>query len=82
MNYSYVPEPLPAITGYCITPKLSLKGKITLPAIYNGLPVIKVASNFASESSVIPQGITHIFCEKGSKIREIKTGAFDGNSIL
>ncbi len=82
LNYSYVPEPLPAITGYCITPKLSLKGKITLPAIYNGLPVIKVASNFASESSVIPQGITHIFCEKGSKIREIKTGAFDGNSIL
>lgn len=82
VSYPYVPNPLPVIKGYCISPKLNLKGKITLPATYNGLPVIKVASHFASASSGLSQEITHIFCEKGSQIREIKANAFESNPIL
>lgn len=81
-SYDYTPEPLPAIKGYRIMPKVSLKGKITLPAQYNGKPIIKVGSHFASIQSSLPQEITHIFCEKGSEIREIMANAFVNNPIL
>lgn len=63
-------------------PKVSLKGKITLPAQYNGKPIIKVGSHFASVQSSLPQEITHIFCEKGSEIREIMANAFVNNPVL
>lgn len=81
-SYSYAPQPLPIIEGYRITPKLSLKGKITLPATYNGLPIVRIGSGFASASSTVSQEITHIFCEKNSAIREIMMGAFENNTTL
>ena len=43
---------------------------------YNGKPIIKVGSHFASAQSSLSQEITHIFCEKGSEIREIMANAF------
>ena len=81
-SYSYAPNPLPIIKGYRIIPKLSLKGKITLPATYNGLPIVRIGTDFASITSTPPQEITHIFCEKGSAIREIMASAFTNNTIL
>ena len=88
LNYDYVINPLPEIKGYNISPKVKLKGKITLPAMYNNKPVIKIASQFAGVASgehdgtEIQHEITHIFCEEGSQLREIGANAFYKNLTL
>lgn len=75
----YAPKPsVGTVTGYAITPKIGLRGKITIPAEYNGKPVIKINNYFATDpTSNLQHNITHVFCEKGSQLLEIGDYAFD-----
>ena len=63
--------------GYVVYPKpgMILSGKITIPAKYNGKPVLDIAGFYE-------QKITHMFFEKDSRLRKISTGAFYVNSSL
>jgi hypothetical protein len=55
------------VTGYVISPKVSLQGKVVIPSEYNKKPVIKIERYFATDTSVdLTHNITHIFCEAGS----------------
>lgn len=63
--------------GYQATPKngLILSGKITIPAEYNGKPVVSIGKFYN-------QQITHLFFEKGSKVLEVADFAFCKDSKL
>lgn len=63
--------------GYVVYPKpgMILSGKITIPAKYNGKPVLDITGFYE-------QKITHMFFEKDSRLRKISTGAFYVNSSL
>ena len=65
--------------GYVIKPnsKKELRGKVTIPATYNGLPVYKI-NNSAFENN---DKITHVFFESGSKIRVVGANAFKNSHI-
>lgn len=65
--------------GYVIKPnsKKELRGKVTIPATYNGLPVYKI-NNGAFKNNI---DITHIFFEPGAKMRVIGEGAFENSYI-
>lgn len=68
------------IQGYAVTPAVTLKGKITIPAFKDTtdtLPVIALG-DFVSNSSQI----THLFFEKDSTVYEIMDRAFMGMSSL
>lgn len=60
---------------YRISPKVTLKGKITIPAQYNGKPIIAM-ENFSSFNTKLEQQITHIFFEKNSQLCKIESSAF------
>ena len=69
--------------GYSISPKsgIVMNGKITIPATYNGLPVVEL-SNFTGsnprEGGVVKeQHITHIFFENNANITSIGYECFD-----
>lgn len=59
------------LDGYKLTPApdVVLKGKITIPAKYNNLPVVAIGEFYNQE-------VTHIFFEPGSEIREISSFTF------
>lgn len=65
--------------GYIISPNnnKNLRGKVTIPATYNGLPVYKIANNAFEKN----HSITHVFFETGSKLRVIGDRAFLGSNI-
>ena len=65
--------------GYVITPKpeKKLRGKITIPAEYNGYPVYKIQNEAFSNDL----DITHVFIEPDSKLRWIGTRAFNASHI-
>lgn len=58
--------------------KLSeLKGKVTIPAMYNKLPVLKIGNNSNSSAGfALSQSITHVFFQTGSKIKHLDSYAF------
>lgn len=58
--------------GYSISPKAGLKGKITIPAEYNHLPICQVAANAFLKNA----NITHIFFAKNNKVRILDEYAF------
>ena len=69
--------------GYSISPKsgIVMNGKITIPATYNGLPVVEL-SNFTGSNpreggTVKEQHITHIFFENNENITSIGYECFD-----
>jgi hypothetical protein len=51
-----------------ITPKVQLRGKITIPAKYNGKPVVAIGGFGAQGEgdSKFNHEVTHVFCEEGS----------------
>lgn len=65
--------------GYVISPSSSkeLRGKVTIPSTYNGLPVYKI-NNGAFKNNI---DITHVFFEPGTKMRVIGEGAFENSHI-
>ena len=65
--------------GIAISPKpgRELKGKITIPAEYNGYPIYKI-QNEAFKGDI---SITHVFFEGGSKLRVIGERAFENSHI-
>jgi hypothetical protein len=64
--------------GYAIKPISGLKGKITIPAEYNDLPICQIAANaFLGNSD-----ITHIFFAKNNKVRILDEYAFAQCSAL
>lgn len=78
VTYSAIaPQPqVPATEGYLIKPKGILKGKITIPATYNGKPVVALGV-FGAD-----QKITHIFFEEGTSVFDIKDSAFKNMTTL
>lgn len=69
---------LDGTSSYMVYPKVSLRGKVTIPASYNGKPVVALGDF----SKLVPQNISHIFFEKGSKVYEIKSSAFANMTSL
>ena len=66
---------------------LILQGKITIPAMWEGKPVISLRefTEYSSIDSTVAskQKITHIFMEEGCQIYEIQTRAFNSlNSLV
>jgi hypothetical protein len=49
--YEYAETKIDNISGYQISPIKILKGKITIPAFYNGIPIISIAG-FNAPSAV------------------------------
>ena len=76
-NDEYIQYALSNQLAYRVTPKVKLKGKITIPAKHptDGLPVIIVGNMSNTE-------ITHVFFEKDNKILSIATNAFLNLSTL
>lgn len=66
-------------SGYIIMPNpvKELKGKVTIPATYKGLPVYRIGNN-AFENNTL---ITHVFVGKGSKLRVIGEWAFANSQV-
>ena len=64
--------------SYMVTPKVQLRGKITIPAKYNGKPVVAVGGFGAKGEgdSKFNHEVTHVFCEEGSQLYEIRGSAF------
>jgi hypothetical protein len=71
--------------------KLSVpvKGKITIPATFNGKPVVELDSTFSGASAIesghtpgIGNGLTYVFFEEGSSMRRFENYAFANNSSL
>ena len=66
--------------GYEISPKpeLNLTGKITIPASYQGLPIISIKGfgSWDSTSARIQRNIKGIFFEEGTKVRQFMANAF------
>lgn len=65
--------------GYIVTPnpKKNLRGKITIPATYNDLPVYQISSS-SFENNI---SVTHVFLGTGSKLRVIGSRAFMNSRI-
>ena len=77
------------IEGYSISinPNYILQGKITIPSTYNNKPIIAISDYFAGKHSddsteEIETKITHVFCQKNSKLYEIGIRAFCNNITL
>lgn len=77
------------IEGYSISinPKYILQGKITIPSTYNNKPIVAISDYFAGKHSddsteEIGTKITHVFCQKNSKLYEIGVRAFCNNTML
>ena len=73
------------IQGVMISPKKSLRGKITIPSTYTDeygrvLPVVAIAQNFSNIYA--PHTFTHIFCANNSSLYEIKSSAFKDMKTL
>ena len=66
--------------AWLITPKVQLRGKITIPATYKNKPIVCIGGFSANES--LQHTITHIFCQQGSKLYEISASAFYGLTTL
>lgn len=64
--------------SYMVTPKVQLKGKITIPAKYNNKPVVAIGGFGAlgEGDSKFNHEVTHVFCEEGSQLYEIRSFAF------
>ena len=71
-------DPDGATVAYSVIINKILTGKVTIPATYNGKPVIEVLSN----AGVDYRNITHIFFEKGTQVRRIGSNAFNGCNNL
>ena len=65
-----------SMSAWKIYPKVALRGKVTIPATYNGKPVVALGQF----QKVAEQKITHLFFEKGSKVYEICNSAFSYDS--
>ena len=65
-----------------------VKGKITIPAQFEGKPVIALDSSFSSSTNLdgggpgLGDGLTYIFFQEGTLIREFQQYAFTGNQNL
>lgn len=73
-----VPGHTAVIEGYVCSPKVSMKGKITIPRKYNGKDVIRLSS-FNNN-----QQITHVFMEKGigrAPLAQIDAETFQGQDV-
>ena len=69
----YAPTPKKEkISGYTVTPKIKLQGKITIPSFYKNKPVLALGVNFAQGGS----SITHVFCASNSQLLVIRDSAF------
>lgn len=74
--------------GVILRLNVAVKGKITIPAQFNGKPVIALDSTFSSSTNLegggpgLGDGLTYIFFEEGSVIREFQQYAFTGNPNL
>lgn len=73
-------RPLNGIQGWVIKPAKQLSGKITIPSVHNGIPVLALSSDFASSEA--GQNITHIFCAPKSQLYQINSKAFHENKTL
>lgn len=62
-------------SAYMIKPKVKLRGKITIPAKYNGKPIVAIGG-FGGSNNAFQHEVTHIFCEQGSSLFEIQANAF------
>ena len=71
-------DPDGATVAYSVIINKILTGKVTIPATYNGKPVIEVLPN----AGVDYTNITHIFFEKGTQVRRIGSNAFNGCNNL
>ena len=71
-------------SGYYISPKFSLKGKITLPSTYNGKPIIGVGSNafLQGDGEKFKHEITHIFIQKNSQLKILSSNCFRNLTTL
>lgn len=68
--------------GYAVRPKVALKGKITIPSAFNGVPVIKIGRYFATDpSSNLTHDITHVFCAPNSQLLEVGDSAFNKTNL-
>lgn len=57
-------------SGIQVTPKKTLKGKVTIPKEYNGMPVVSI-SGFSGCTE-----LTHVFVERNSTLRHIDSYSF------
>lgn len=74
-----------AVEGYLISPKIKMKGKITIPSHYNNKPVVAIGGFGTEEIGTVNSeynGITHIFVQKDSKLYEIREKGFNGLTTL
>ena len=64
-------------SGYILSPALTLRGKITLPSLYNGKPVWYI-QNFTNHNSTI----THLFMQENNNLKKVLSNCFKNMKSL